>query len=73
MTYKLYRAKDKRDDSTMLWLHDTRTAKVAQFHTKTAVTRIKRLTAVGPRAITWSPEGDLLKHGTDVQLIESWN
>jgi hypothetical protein len=80
MTYKLYRAKDTRDDSAMLWLHDTRTAKVAQFHTKTAVTRIKtavtrikRLTAVGPCAITWSPEGDLLKHGTDVRLIESWN
>jgi hypothetical protein len=49
MTYKLYRAKDTRDDS------------------------IKHLTAVGPCAITWSPEGDLLKHGTDVQLIESWN
>lgn len=72
MTYKLYSATDTRDSKPMLWLHDTRTAKVAQFHAKTAVSRIKRLTAVGPCAITWSPEGDLAKHATNVELIESW-
>jgi hypothetical protein len=73
MGYKLYTAKDTRDGRDMLWLHCTKTARVAQFHPKTAVSRIKRLTAVAPGGITWSPEGDLLKHGTDVQLIESWN
>lgn len=73
MTYKLYNATDTRDSRPMLWLHCTRTAKVAQFHTKTAVTRIKRLTAVAPGGLTWSPEGDLAKHATNVELIESWS
>ena len=73
MTYKLYSATDKRDGSPMLWLHCTRTAKVAQFHPKTAVSRIKRLTAVAPGGLTWSPEGDLAKHATNVELIESWS
>ena len=75
MTYKLYSAtdtRDTRDSRPMLWLHCTRTAKVAQFHPKTAVTRIKRLTAVAPGGLTWSPEGDLAKHATNVELIESW-
>lgn len=72
MTYKLYTATDTRDGWPMLWLHCTRTAKVAQFHPKTAVSRIKRLTAVAPGGLTWSPEGDLAKHATNVQLIESW-
>ena len=48
MNYRLYHATDKRDGRPMLWLHCTRTAKVAQFHPKTAVSRIKRLTAVAP-------------------------
>lgn len=73
MTYKLYRATDTRDARPMLWLHCTRTAKVTQFHPKTAVTRIKRLTAVAPGGLTWSPEGDLAKHATNVELIESWS
>ena len=73
MTYKLYSATDTRDSRQMLWLHCTRTAKVAQFHQKTAVSRIKRLTAVAPGGLTWSPEGDLAKHATNVQLIESWS
>lgn len=73
MTYKLYAATDMRDGRPMLWLHCTRTAKVAQFHPKTAVTRIKRLTAVAPGGLTWSPEGDLAKHATNVELIESWS
>ena len=70
MTYKLYSATDSRP---MLWLHCTRTAKVAQFHPQTAVSRIKRLTAVAPGGLTWSPEGDLAKHATAVELIESWS
>lgn len=72
MTYKLYSATDTRDARPMLWLHCTHTSKVAQFHPKTAVTRIKRLTAVAPGWLTWSPEGDLAKHATNVELIESW-
>lgn len=32
MNYKLYSATDTRDSRPMLWLHCTRTAKVAQFH-----------------------------------------
>lgn len=72
MTYKLYTATDTRDGRPMLWLHCASTAKVAQFHPKTAVSRIKRLTAVAPGGLTWSPEGDLAKHATNVQLIESW-
>lgn len=72
MAYKLYSATDTRDSRQMLWLHCTRTAKVAQFHPKTAVTRIKRLTAVAPGGLTWSPEGDLAKHATNVEMIESW-
>lgn len=73
MTYKLYSATDTRDGRHMLWLHCTRTAKVAQFHPQTAVSRIKRLTAVAPGGLTWSPEGDLAKHATNVELIESWS
>lgn len=73
MTYKLYSATDTRDSRPMLWLHCTRTAKVALFHPKTAVSRIKRLTAVAPGGLTWSPEGDLAKHATNVELIESWS
>ena len=73
MTYKLYSATDTRDGRPMLWLHCTRTAKVAQFHPKTAVSRIKRLTAVAPGGLMWSPEGDLAKHATNVELIESWS
>jgi hypothetical protein len=73
MTYKLYRATDTRDSRVMLWLHCTRTSKVAQFHIKTAVTRIKRLTCVAPGGLSWSPEGDLAKHATNVELIESWS
>lgn len=73
MTYKLYSATDTRDSRQMLWLHCTRTSKVAQFHPKTAVSRIKRLTAVAPGGLTWSPEGDLAKHATAVELIESWS
>ena len=71
--YKLYAAKDTRDERHMLWLHCTKTARVAQFHTKTAVTRIKRLTTIAPGNLTWSPEGDLAKHATNVELIESWS
>ena len=73
MTYKLYTATDTRDGRPMLWLRCTSTAKVAQFHPKTAVTRIKRLTAVAPGGLTWSPDGDLAKHATNVELIESWS
>lgn len=73
MNYRLYHATDKRDGRPMLWLHCTRTSKVAQFHPKTAVSRIKRLTAVAPGGLTWSPEGDLAKHATAVELIESWS
>lgn len=73
MTYKLYSAKDTRDGRTMLWLHCTKTARVAQFHTKTAVTRIKRLTTIAPGNLTWSSEGDLAKHATNVELIDSWS
>lgn len=73
MTYELYRATDMRDSRLMLWLHCPQTSKVAQFHIKTAVTRIKRLTTVAPGGLNWSPEGDLLKHATNVELIESWS
>lgn len=73
MTYKLFSATDMRDSRPMLWLHCAKTSKVAQFHIKTAVTRIKRLTTVAPGGLNWSPEGDLLKHAINVELIESWS
>lgn len=73
MTYKLYTATDMCDGKPMLWLHCIRTSKVAQFHIKTAITRIKRLTTIAPGNLTWSPEGDLAKHATNVVLIESWS
>ena len=73
MTYKLYSTTATRDSRPMPWLLCTRTATVTQSHPKTAVTRIKRLTAVAPGGLTWSPEGDLAKHATNVELIESWS
>lgn len=73
MAYKLYTATDTRDSRVMLWLHNTRTSKVALFHPKTAITRIKRLTVVAPGGLTWSPEGDMMKHATNVELVESWS
>lgn len=49
--YMLYEVVDTRDNKPMLWLIDVKADRVALFHTKTAVSRIKRLTIVAPGGI----------------------
>lgn len=76
--YMLYEAVDTRDNKPMLWLIDVRADRVALFHTKTAVSRIKRLTIVAPGGIWWESSKvlDFVKGGYDDicsrKLIATW-
>lgn len=70
--YMLYEAVDTRDNKPMLWLIDVKADRVALFHTKTAVSRIKHRTAAAPESIVWE-SSKVLDH-VDIfsKYIASW-
>lgn len=86
-TYQLVKATDKRDGKVMLWLLSFTRGKtlkneksyvmihrVAQFHAKTAPSRIKHLTAAAPDGISWGPGETWAIHAekNTAESIDTW-
>lgn len=74
MKYSLYKADDKRDGNTLLWLVDVTNDRVATFCTKWAPSRIKQNTAAAPGRIVWSPLDFFVDYANhdDMILIDEW-
>lgn len=74
MKFELYTATDKRDNTPAYWLLDLENDRVAQYHIKTAPTRVKHQ-SLSPDSIVWGYNGEWSAHADipTAKLIDSWD
>jgi len=71
MRFELYSAVDTRDNTLTYWLKDLGNDLVAQYHHKTAPSRIKR-NSLSPNSIVWEYGINFDLFADAHNIIDSW-